>query len=196
MDRAQLTGMRAALALAVLLISPPSMAAGIAFNPDHKAIYIVGVIEHEDRDRFEDIYVAHPETEAVYITSFGGDFVTGLDLAAKVRAYGLVTYSGSKCDSACGYVWLAGVRRFASGDVRMHAPFYRTNGNKILNPDMMPDIEYEIAQWPEMISGIAKVFTTGDNALFSILDGYGVSYETFDRTDWMDFSIALRDGLL
>jgi hypothetical protein len=91
------------------------------------------------------------------------------------------------CDSACGYLWLAGERRFANGLVTLHMPFYRTSLVTIAIPDEgIAETAWYLASLGydrRLLDALLVVSFTESNEVFPITGPntamYRIGYEKF-----------------
>jgi hypothetical protein len=95
----------------------------------HTLILISGRLEIGDELKFKE--VSSGVTRAtVYLAGPGGNVRAARDIGMRVRLrrFATVVSSGAQCASACGLVWLAGVKRFVapSAQIGFHA-VYRSN---------------------------------------------------------------------
>jgi hypothetical protein len=102
----------------VVLAVRPAHAANIsaAGNPlsDARAIYIRGVIERDDLQKFKHVIEENKITRAVVILdSSGGHVLSGIGIGNTIREKGFTTFvpNGNMCSSMCAAVWLAGTPR-------------------------------------------------------------------------------------
>src|SRR5262249_19909096 len=107
---------------AMLLVSAMLATASVANAADIKAerigdawrIRIAGDIEPGDHRKFlRAIEGPWSYYWPVYLTSRGGDLITGLAIGAQIRAHGMSTVADGACASVCGLIWLGGVVRAA-----------------------------------------------------------------------------------
>ena len=116
--------------IALLLISHSSYANVLlqAYNAREVTIKIVGEITDEDLQDFKDTLKKIEEDKsvlhmnAVQLDSGGGDPSVAMEIGKLIRARRLNTYIApdDSCASACVYIAVAGVMRYAFGDVRVH----------------------------------------------------------------------------
>lgn len=98
---------------------------GVAF------VRITGEIQPDDGQRFEEIAQKitgdHPKVVIVTLSGPGGNLVAGLRIGTVIHDRGWQTSvdADSTCDSACGYIWIAGVTRSASktSHIGFHAAY-------------------------------------------------------------------------
>lgn len=94
-------------------------------------IRIKGEFKPGDDERFRRISLRHPAA-VVHLQSEGGALIPALEIGRIIRiaGYTTVVVPGSNCASACALVWLAGKKRYLSGNVGFHAA-YRTNDGRL-----------------------------------------------------------------
>ncbi|MFN0193435.1 MAG: PAN domain-containing protein [Aestuariivirga sp.] len=100
-------------------------------NPDFTIIVIDGEITFGDDERFEGIALS--ENKAIVILSSPGglaDPALRIGRTIRLRSFVTAVRQGSDCASACGIIWLGGVKRIvmAGGRVGFHAAYRRQNG--------------------------------------------------------------------
>ncbi|UNK38220.1 PAN domain-containing protein [Shinella sp. H4-D48] len=85
-------------------------------------ITLNGEIDINSGLNFRRALQAAPEAKLVILNSPGGNVQIGLLIADDIHQRKLATYipSGSKCFSACAFVFLAGAERKADGDLGVH----------------------------------------------------------------------------
>ena len=116
--------------IALLLISHSSYANVLlqAYNAREVTIKIVGEITDEDLQDFKDTLKKIEEDKsvlhmnAVQLDSGGGDPSVAMEIGKLIRPRRINTYIApdDSCASACVYIAVAGVMRYAFGDVRVH----------------------------------------------------------------------------
>jgi hypothetical protein len=101
--------------IAALLMSSPAHAASISVtgNPlsDTHAIYIRGLIETDDLQKFKQVIEENKITRAVVILDSPGGYVRpGIGIGNTIKEMGFMTFvpEGNKCNSMCASIWLAG----------------------------------------------------------------------------------------
>lgn len=90
------------------------------------AIEITGEVVPGDDARFKSIISTMPAGGIVFLESPGGNPLTAMAIGRLIRARGLNTHvTAGTCASACGIIWLAGVRRGIgpTGRVGFHAAY-------------------------------------------------------------------------
>ncbi|MXN52618.1 hypothetical protein GR158_15965 [Shinella sp. AETb1-6] len=89
-------------------------------TPD--VITLNGEIDINSGLNFRRALQATPEAKLIILNSPGGNVQIGLLIADDIHQRKLATYipSGSKCFSACAFVFLAGAERKADGDLGVH----------------------------------------------------------------------------
>jgi hypothetical protein len=90
------------------------------------AIEITGEVIPGDEARFKSIISTMPTGGIAFLESPGGNPFTAMAIGRLIRARGFDTYiTAGTCASACGIIWLAGVRRGIgpTGRVGFHAAY-------------------------------------------------------------------------
>lgn len=184
-----------AFALGAITAAATSSAcsADISYAPELKAILVDGGIAPGDLEKMKAVSESATGTvEGVYLHSFGGDFMTAIELGFWVRQHHLATYASKlMCESACGFLWLAGERRFANGVVSLHMPFYRTSMVTIAIPDEgIANAAWYLASLGhdrQLLDALLVVSLTESNDVFPITGPntalYRISYEHFPREE-------------
>ncbi len=194
--------MLASLALGAIAAAPSSArSADISYAEDLQAILVDGVIAPGDLERIEAAsQSATGPVEGLYLHSFGGDFLTAMDLGLWVRERHLATYASElMCESACGFLWLAGEHRFANGVVSVHMPFTRTSLYSIVIPDEgIANTAWYLATLGcdrQLLNALLVVSLTESNDVFPITGPntamYRIAYEHFPGE--AKFKAALAD---
>lgn len=133
------------------------LAAGLAVgaSPSHamefklvgSTLIMSGPVEGSDLARFKDQLATGAVKLIVLHESPGGDLWNGLQIGERVRDEGLPTAVSGKCQSACGLIFLGGVRRtFSDGRsleqsmVGLHGAFH--NETKRALPEMGAKMAY------------------------------------------------------
>jgi len=192
--------MLVSLALGAVVAAPSSArSADISYAEELKAILVDGAIAPGDLEKMEQASKsAAGPVEAVYLHSFGGDFMTAMNLGLWVREHHLATYASElMCESACGFLWLAGEQRFANGVVSVHMPFTRTSLYSIVIPDeAIANTAWYLATLGcdrQLLNALLVVSLTESNDVFPITGPntamYRISYTHFPRED--EFKAAL-----
>jgi hypothetical protein len=113
-------------------IVAPSQAASIRYEAGDGIILIsiTGEIVQGDADRFEQIVPSVTGPTGVFLNSEGGAVLEGLIIGEAIRAkgYDTVVANGAECASACGLIWLAGMKRYVgkTGNIGFHAAYTGT----------------------------------------------------------------------
>ncbi|MER9413478.1 MULTISPECIES: lysozyme inhibitor LprI family protein [unclassified Mesorhizobium] len=120
--------------LAFALISGRAAAADIQLIDSNGTVDIIGVsgeIVQGDADRFYDLTLNRGRV-LVLLQSPGGLIEEALQIGARIRLSSYVTSVGAdgECYSACGLIWVAGVRRYMSptSKIGFHAAYTEENG--------------------------------------------------------------------
>ena len=89
---------------------------------DPTTIFLVGDIDVRAGLNFARIVDASGEAKNLVLASDGGLVHVALSIALEVRRQQLTTFvpSGSRCYSACSFLWFAGVNRHADGEIGVH----------------------------------------------------------------------------
>jgi hypothetical protein len=195
---ARLVGL--ALALIMTAATPPADAADISYAPDLRAILVDGAITPGDLERIETVSAAATgAVEAVYLHSFGGDFMSAIEVGYWVREHHLATYASEQmCDSSCGFLWLAGERRFSNGVVSVHMPFTRTSMYTIAIPDEgIANAAWYLAAMGydrQLLNALLVVSLTESNEVFPITGPntamYRIAYDHFPGEDLFKAALA------
>jgi hypothetical protein len=185
---------------AIAAAASSAAAADIFYAQDLKAILVDGAINRGDLERMEKVSEsATGPLEGVYLNSPGGDFITAIEIGYWVREHHLATYASTlMCESACGFLWLAGERLFANGIVSLHMPFYRTSFVTIAIPqEGIADAAWYLASLDydrRLLDALLVVSFTESNEVFPITGPntamYQLSYQHFPHEDL--FKEALR----
>jgi ATP-dependent protease ClpP protease subunit len=102
------------------------------------AISIVGKIEHDDYQKFENVIAGmKQEPQWIYLTSPGGDLDAGLAIAYKIQRseYGTVVSKDRVCASLCALIWLAGSNIWYSQSASIGFHAARFSKDKMVTPD-------------------------------------------------------------
>jgi hypothetical protein len=124
---------RVVIALAMMVLPTSALAATFHFTPcgSHQncfTIGIVGELQAGDGDTFAmQLALRKIDVAVVSLDSPGGNLVAGINIGRIIRTKGYETFvaNGRQCASACGLIWLAGVRRLGERNARIgfHAAF-------------------------------------------------------------------------
>jgi hypothetical protein len=97
-------------------------------------VSIYGPIEQGDFEKVEKALIG-AKTATLALSSPGGFLDEGLKIGELVhlRKFSTLVRNGTLCASACGYVWLAGMKRFieGSGTVGFHAAYNSTTDSTV-----------------------------------------------------------------
>ena len=87
---------------------------------DYALIFIVGEITKLDGEKFENIAIRTAHGGGV-LNSPGGSVLAGINIGKviQLRGYDTAVPEGATCASACGFIWLAGTKRFVFPDARI-----------------------------------------------------------------------------
>ena len=137
--------------IAFIVISSSSYANVLlqAYNASEVTIKIVGEITDEDLKDFKDALARMDEEKsvlhmnAVQLDSGGGDPSVAMEIGKLIRERRLNTYIApdDSCASACVYIAVAGVLRYAFGDLRVHRTSF---GNELPDTSM---IATRVEEW-------------------------------------------------
>lgn len=125
-----------AVACAFIILSCNSVSAAdfeVLLPPTvkHPMVLVSGAIELGDADRFYDA-VKHLQSAGVILSGPGGAVSDALQIGAAIQMRGFTTMvlPGAECASACGIIWLSGVRRYMSDDsfIGFHAAYFVQDG--------------------------------------------------------------------
>jgi len=143
--------LRLSILIALVLISYSSYANVLlqAYNAREVTIKIVGEIGDDDLQDFKDTLKKIDDDKsvlhmnAVQLNSDGGDPSLASEIGKLIRARRLNTYIApdDSCASACVYIAVAGVMRYAFGDLRVHRT---TFGNELPDTSM---IATRVEEW-------------------------------------------------
>lgn len=96
-------------------------------------ISLTGTISAGDGIKFQK-FVENIERASIILESPGGALREALHIGASIRLkkFATMVVSEKNCFSACALVWLAGERRYFSGDAKLgfHAAYYRDESGK------------------------------------------------------------------
>jgi hypothetical protein len=106
-------------------------------------IFVSGDIVEGDDQRFR-AAAGNVAQAVVSLSSPGGSFVSGLQIAAIVhdRGYATIVAAGERCASVCGVIWLSGSTRYLtpSSKVGFHG-VYNEELDRRIDDAMWPDIQ-------------------------------------------------------
>lgn len=96
------------------------------FSTDGRTLILKGAFGEGSTDVVRNLLEAAPGVQAVMLESLGGRLQEAEDVAALVAAYELDTYVEANCESACTFVFLAGIDRAATPNARIgfHRPWF------------------------------------------------------------------------
>lgn len=89
---------------------------------DPSTIYLNGEIDHLLLWKFANLLDVTPNATTIALSSPGGEVYSALVLAKQINRMGLntVILRGDKCNSACSFLYFAGMNRTAKGTVGVH----------------------------------------------------------------------------
>lgn len=124
----------ALIAMGGFAVGPLAVAEFDVLRPpgsDHTMVLMVGPIVASDAARFIDV-VEPLSAASVVVSGPGGIMSEALDIGAEIRLRGFATMvlPDETCASACGGVWLSGVRRYMSesSNIGFHAAYSVRDG--------------------------------------------------------------------
>lgn len=129
----------ACLALSLATVPPggTARAAEILANstdPGFVLVFVFGDLTLGDQKRLVQEMLPFDQG-VVFLNSFGGNLVAGMEMGKAIRLKGFATYvpPNSVCASACALAWLGGQRRLisTSGRIGFHAAYAVDNGTPI-----------------------------------------------------------------
>src|SRR5207253_1277607 len=133
----------------VLLAAASLPAFAMEFHAVGDTLVLSGGVDGQDLVRLRDHLAVQSFRRVVLHQSPGGDLFNGYQLANWVRSEGLETAVSGKCESACGLIFLAGVRRaFSDGRplgqtmVGLHGAFHFQTMQAL--PELSPRMAYVI----------------------------------------------------
>lgn len=179
----------------------PVPAADISYAPSLHALFLRGAITSGDAESLRAAYDGATEKpSAIYLSSPGGDFYAAIAIGNWVRDKGLDAYAGLLCDSACAYLWLGGVNRFANNIIGVHAPYVRTSTVTVAVPaEGLMDVAWYLARLGyerALLDAIFVVGTTESNECFPITGPetryLGIGYNHFAEAPYKAELDALR----
>ena len=120
-----------ALIVISMVAAPTSSDAQTAEHPNYPVlvldredgvIAIAGEIDYRTPLAFEKALSTVPNASVLILDSPGGGVHSALSVATRVRNLGLATFipDGSRCMSACAFIFLAGTERLAWGELGVH----------------------------------------------------------------------------
>jgi hypothetical protein len=139
--------------LAVLAFALSLLAAGplraMEFNAVGDTLVLSGGVDGSDLARLKDHFAERKFKLVLLHESPGGDLFNGYQLANRIRSEGLDTAVSGKCESACGLIFLGGLRRSFSdglpiGDtmVGLHGAYHFETREPL--PELSPRMAYVI----------------------------------------------------
>lgn len=138
-------GMALALAACIALLG--ASASAMEFKLIGSTLVMSGPVEGSDLARLKDQLATKAVKLVVLHESPGGDLWNGLQLGERIRDEELPTAVSGKCQSACGLIFLGGVRRsFTDGRpletsmVGLHGAFHRETRQAMT--EMGPKMSY------------------------------------------------------
>lgn len=145
---------------------------------------------------------ASEKPSAIYLNSSGGDFYAAITLGNWVRQMELDTFAGILCESACAYLWLAGMHRYANSSIGIHAPYVRTSMFTVDVPaEGLMDAAWYLAKLGydrALIDAIFVVGKTESNECFPITGPethyLGIGYQNFAEKPYLDELVRLRSA--
>jgi hypothetical protein len=168
----------------------PSLSATYNFDASKQEIVVNGDLDTPgESDIFLSMLKNHPETEGVRLEdSHGGIMSDGMKIGEAVYDGKLYTVASNFCYSACGYIWLAGAKKYVIPQTEMieHLP----NVDNVFVPfNAMGEIYWylgRIGQPEGMANKIVSSANYFDNKAFDFLNfmdvNYHDSYEILDES--------------
>jgi hypothetical protein len=146
-------------------------------------ILVVGEIMGGDDERFATVAASEPDDVTVLLESPGGNLVAGLRIgsAIRMRAWTTVVADGSTCASACGLMWLGGVRRIVGrgAQVGFHAAW-------VEGPD---GVKHEVGNGNALVgSYLGRLGLTDDAVVY-------LTSASPDRANWLTDTTARQVGI-
>ena len=84
-------------------------------NPNNCVIKVSGLINEDLSIKFDDLLFLFEKKNcqkiSLYLNSNGGKLLYGVRMGMKVREKNIETFITDSCDSACGYIFVGGVKR-------------------------------------------------------------------------------------
>ncbi|HVV74309.1 MAG TPA: hypothetical protein VHI52_22935 [Verrucomicrobiae bacterium] len=187
----------------VVLMCSSAIAGTIYSAPTLHALIFDGALSTGDADKLKAAFEASPEKPtALFINSPGGDFYTAMAAGNWVRSMGLDTYAGLLCESACAYLWLGGVHKYANEMVGIHAPYVRTSQMTVAVPaEGLVDATWYLAKLGydrALVDAIFAVGTTESDESFPITGPethyLGIRYGNYVDQPFKDELTRLRSA--
>jgi hypothetical protein len=116
---------RSFLAASLVGVTLPSCACAADISVQGNKIIVAGTIEAGDFDRFYAKTQPYDQAMTVHLHSAGGFIVPALKIGLMIRQKGWTTSVEHICNSACAFIWLAGVMHLKTEDayIGVHSPF-------------------------------------------------------------------------
>ena len=84
-------------------------------NPNSCVIKVSGLIDEDLSSKFDDVLFLFEKKNcqkiSLFINSYGGLLFYGVEIGKRVREKNIETFVTDNCESACGYVFVGGVKR-------------------------------------------------------------------------------------
>ena len=84
-------------------------------NPNNCVIKVSGLIDEDLGNKFNDVLSLFEKKNcqkiSLYLNSYGGQLFYGVEIGKTVREKNIETFITDICDSACGYVFVGGIKR-------------------------------------------------------------------------------------
>ena len=84
-------------------------------NPNNCVMNLSGQIDEDLSYKFNDVLSLFEKKNcqkiSLYLNSYGGQLVYGVDIGKTVREKNIETFINDNCDSACGYIFIGGIKR-------------------------------------------------------------------------------------
>lgn len=98
---------------------------------EYPMVFLRGLIERGDAERFIEIVDGMP-TASIILSGPGGLMSEALEIGAeiRIRSFSTMVLPDEECASACGVIWLSGVRRYMADTsmIGFHAAYVIRNG--------------------------------------------------------------------
>ncbi len=116
---------RSFLAAFLVGVALPSCACAADISVQGNKIILAGTIEVGDFDRFYAKAQPYDQAMTVHLHSAGGFIVPALKIGLLIRQKGWTTSVEHICNSACAFIWLAGVKHLKTENayIGVHSPF-------------------------------------------------------------------------
>jgi uncharacterized protein YecT (DUF1311 family) len=122
-------------AFALAAFAPRSLAVEIEVvrvpGTEHPMVFMRGPVERGDAERFIEIVDTMPSA-SIILSGPGGLMSEALEIGAeiRIRSFSTMVLPNEECASACGVIWLSGIRRYMADTsmIGFHAAYIIRNG--------------------------------------------------------------------